>query len=64
MTPAELKPIVKAWGGSEKFARVLDVSKRTVDYWLAGRPISPPVARLIRMLDADRKKTPNPRKHP
>ena len=50
MTPDELRPIVKAWGGAEKLARVLDVSTRTVSYWLAGRPVSPPVAALIRML--------------
>ena len=51
MTPEELKPIVDAWGGVEKFARMLDVSNRTVSYWLAGtHKIKPPVAMLIRSL--------------
>ena len=51
MTPEELKPIVAAWGGSENFAKVLDVKPRTVDSWLRGeRGIKPPVAKLIRSL--------------
>jgi DNA-binding transcriptional regulator YiaG len=59
MTPDELRPIVTAWGGVEKFARVLDVSNRTVSYWLAGkRKISSPVAKLIRSLKPPRKDKP------
>ena len=51
MTPDELKPIVAAWGGPEKFADLLEVSPRIVYYWLQGkRSISKPVARLIRLL--------------
>ena len=51
MTPEELKPIVKAWGGTEKFARLLGVSTRTVSYWLAGKKrVSNPVSQLIRLL--------------
>ena len=51
MTPEELSPIVKAWGGAEKFARLLNVTTRTVNYWLSGRSrISGPVAQLIRLL--------------
>lgn len=52
MTPQELRPIVDAWGGVEKFARILDVSNRTVSYWLAGtHKIKPPIATLIRSLE-------------
>lgn len=48
MTPDELRPIIEAWGGVEKFARILDVSNRTVSYWLAGKhTIKPPIAKLI-----------------
>ena len=51
MTPAELRPYVEVFGGAEKFARVLDVSTRTVNYWLAGRHhIRPPIAKLIQSL--------------
>lgn len=51
MTPEELKPIVEAWGGPEKFARLIDVKERTVKAWLYGeRGIKPPVAKLIRSL--------------
>jgi len=51
LTPQELKSIVNAWGGAEKFARTLDVSTRTVNYWLAGtHRVSPPVSALIRSL--------------
>ncbi len=57
MNPEELEPIVRAWGGVEKFARVLDVSNRTVSYWLAGtHPIRPPIAKLIRSLKPKRNK--------
>ena len=53
MTPAELRPIVWAWGGPEKFARLLGVSTRTVGYWLAGQKrVSAPVSQLIRLLYA------------
>ena len=51
MPPTELEPIVRSWGGVEKFARMLGVSNRTVSYWLAGtHPIKPPIATLIRSL--------------
>ena len=57
MTPAELEPIVRARGGVEKFARILDVSNRTVSYWLAGtHKIKPPIATLIRQLAKPRKR--------
>lgn len=53
MKPAELRPIVETWGGVEKFARILEVSNRTVSYWLAGKhKIKPPIAMLIRQLAA------------
>ncbi len=56
MTPAELKPIVEAWGGIEKFAKLIDAEERTVKSWLYGeRNIKPPIAKLIRSL--------KPRKH-
>ena len=58
MTPEELKPIVAAWGGPEKFAKLLDVKPRTVESWIRGeRGIKPPVAKLIRSLKL------KPRKH-
>ncbi|MHC5536701.1 GIY-YIG nuclease family protein [Singulisphaera rosea] len=51
IAPTELKPIVAAWGSPEKFAAMLEVSPRSVYYWLAGtRCISKPKSRLIRML--------------
>jgi DNA-binding transcriptional regulator YiaG len=51
MTPAELKPIVDAWGGPEKFAAILGVGQRIVYYWLDGkRNMSEPTAKLIRSL--------------
>jgi hypothetical protein len=51
MTPEELKSIVAAWGGPEKFAKLIDVKERTVKAWLYGeRGIKPPVAMLIRSL--------------
>lgn len=58
MTPEELKPIVEAWGGPEKFAKLLDVKPRTVNSWLRGeRGIKPPIVKLIQSL-----KPPKPRK--
>ena len=58
LTPVELKPIVEAWGGSEKFAKIIDAKERTVNSWLYGeRNIKPPIAKLIRSL-----KPPKPRK--
>lgn len=58
ISPAELKPIVEAWGGTEKFAKIIDVKERTVMSWLYGeRNIKPPIAKLIRSL-----KPPEPRK--
>jgi DNA-binding transcriptional regulator YdaS (Cro superfamily) len=58
MTPAELKPIVEAWGGPDKLAAILGVKPRIVYYWLAGkRNMSEPTAKLIRSL-----KPPKPRK--
>jgi len=55
MTPEELEPIVRAWGGVEKFARMLGVSNRTVSYWLAGRNKIPPMAaKFIRCLEVER----------
>lgn len=51
MTPTELKPIVEAWGGAEKFATLLGVKTRIVYYWLAGdRKMSEPTAKLIKTL--------------
>jgi hypothetical protein len=51
MTPEELKPIVKAWGGIAKFAKLIDAKERTVKAWLYGeRNIKPPIAMLIRSL--------------
>lgn len=51
LTPSELKPIIDAWGGPEKFAAMLEVGPRIVYYWLAGKKrISKPMSRLIRML--------------
>jgi DNA-binding transcriptional regulator YiaG len=51
LTPAELKPIVEAWGGPEKFAKLIDAKERTVKAWLYGeRNIKPPIAKLIRSL--------------
>jgi DNA-binding transcriptional regulator YiaG len=55
LTPAELKPIVKAWGGPEKFAKLIDAKERTVKSWLYGeRKIQPPIAKLIRSLKAEK----------
>jgi DNA-binding transcriptional regulator YdaS (Cro superfamily) len=57
MTPAELKPIVKAWGGVERLAREIGMSNRTVNYWLVGRHhIKPPIAMLIRSLKPPKRK--------
>ncbi len=57
MTPAELRPIVEASGGVEKFARILDVSNRTVSYWLAGtHKIKPPIATLIKQMAKPKKR--------
>ena len=51
ITIQEIKSVAVAWGGTEKFARVLGVSTRTVSYWLAGRNSpSVPVTKLIRSL--------------
>lgn len=56
MTPEELKPIVISWGGTEKFAKVIDAKERTVKAWLYGeRNIQPPIAKLIRSLKPRRK---------
>lgn len=58
LTIRELTEIVDAWGGPEKFARIIDAKKRTVESWLYGeRNIKPPIAKLIRSL-----KPPKPRK--
>lgn len=58
MTPEELKLIVEAWGGIEKFAKLIDAKERTVKAWLYGeRNIKPPIAKLIRSLKPKRKET-------
>jgi DNA-binding transcriptional regulator YiaG len=57
MTPTELRTYVEAWQGVEKFARELDVSNRTVSYWLAGkRKIRPSMAKAIRTLKQPKRK--------
>ena len=51
MTAEELRPIVEAWGGVEKFAKVMHVSPKAVQHWLnRKRKIRPLVAAFIRML--------------
>lgn len=61
ISPAELKPIVDAWGGPEKFAAIIDAKERTVKAWLYGeRKIKPPIAKLIRSLELPRKKKGTP----
>ncbi|WP_435018535.1 hypothetical protein TA3x_000512 [Tundrisphaera sp. TA3] len=48
MTPEELRPIVIAWGGVEKFAARIKAKPRTVYCWLDGtRRIRPTVEELI-----------------
>lgn len=57
MTPDELKPIVEAWGGIDKFAALIDAKPRTVKAWIYGeRNIQPPIAKLIRNLRPKRSK--------
>ena len=51
MQNEELRPIIEAWGGPERFAAVMHVQPRTVYRWLdSSRKISPMMAKLIRML--------------
>lgn len=51
LLPDELRPIVDAWGGPEKFAGIIHAKERTVNSWLYGeRKIKPPIAKLIRSL--------------
>jgi hypothetical protein len=51
MKSAELKPIVAAWGGPEKFAAIIGVKSRIVYYWLSDdRKMSEPTDKLIRSL--------------
>ena len=57
LEPAELREIVDAWGGVDKFARIIHAKPRTVKAWLYGeRGIKPPVALLIRRLGTRPKK--------
>lgn len=61
MTPDELKPIVAAWGGAEKFAAVIHAKPRTVHAWLYGeRNIKPPIVMLIRSLKPPKARKENP----
>lgn len=53
MTPAEFREIVTAWGGPEKFARMIQARPRVVYAYLSGeRRIRPTLAFLFSQLVA------------
>jgi hypothetical protein len=54
MTRAELRRIVTRQGGVTAFAAKLKVSRRAVQYWLAGkRKLRPVIEDRIRQIDVD-----------